>query len=316
MIARRVSANRRSPIRQSVCNDWAALQAALEDAHTRLKVESGENLWFRGVREARHALSPSLMRITEGLTTHEHDSIERNLFFEFQARAAELRARGLTDWEYLFFGRHYDVPTRVLDWTDTFGVALYFAVEGWSQRADLGQTVPKDRLPAVWIVNPYHLNERNFEERDITLPKYLGWFRGRYWDFGELLAEGFNWSWRRPVAIYPAQINDRVRAQRGWFTIHGDDRRPLDEQSPQFLSKIILTPACVENVRALLHLFGLHRFSIYTDLGNLALWISEANSDLAKIFRGAKRPHRQTVGAKPLLGKRPSKGHSSRARSR
>lgn len=249
------------------CHSWNAILAALETAVTALDATE-ETLWFRGCQDSTHKLTPSLMRDTEGLLVKDHDQVEEDLFFEFQARATELRNRGLTEWEYLFFGRHYGVPTRVLDWTDTFGVALYFALE------NRGSEISTDNgaQPAIWIVNPYKLNEQTWDLREIILPRYLGLDEDEeYWDFGELLAADGPWAWDGPVAIYP----ERVRAQRGWFTIHGNDRRALEAQLPRTVVKLILGPDCIASARGFLSLAGFNRFSIYPDLENLATWIRQ-----------------------------------------
>src|ERR1043165_6974020 len=228
---------RRPMVCEFLCRNWEDVRKNLKKATNRLDVQAGEHLWFRGMPDRTLSLSPSLMRMTENLKRDDHDGVEQNLFFEFQAKAAELRARGLSDWEYLFYGRHYGVPTRVLDWTDTFGVALYFAVE--NVIGNLAMTVVngsrnKPTFPTIWILNPYALNDWTWDVRDIILPKYLGLDPNtdEYRDFGEMLATEGDWYWDAPVAIYPAQIHDRVKAQRGWFTIHGQSRAPLEVQAP------------------------------------------------------------------------------------
>jgi len=290
--------SRRSPsARELECDSWSDLLKGLDLARSKLDLRDGEIMWFRGSQDRRYALTPSLMRLTEGLVRSDHDGIEQNLFFEFQARAAELRAQGLTDWEYLFYGRHYGVPTRLLDWTDTFGIALYFALETWASRlTEVGNPQQeKVRLPAIWVLAPYALNSWSWKYRDIILPKYLGLDgEQEYWDFGELLAASGNWAWDNPVAIYPAQINDRVRAQRGWFTIHGNDRSPLEVQAPRYLLKLVLQPKCISEALNFLELAGLHRFSIYPDLDNLAAWIRQGNLAWANTRR-AHRPHRSVA---------------------
>jgi hypothetical protein len=271
---------RKRNVREIQCESWEGLQDVLAKAAKALGKREGEGLWFRGCRECDHALAPTLMRVTDGLSRKDHDQAEQDLFFEFQARASELRQRGLNEWEYLFFGRHYGVPTRVLDWSDTFGVALYFALEEWDRDKDHGR-----RRPAIWAINPFALNEANWaEERDIILPRYLGMNDddGEYWDFGELLLGDGDWAWDGPVAIYPIQINERVRAQRGWFTIHGQDRRALDEQYPQFVVKIVLEAGCLEGANDFLQLAGFNRFSIYPDLDNLARWLREQTVEWTK----------------------------------
>jgi len=115
------------------------------------------------------------------------------------------------------------------------------------------------------------------------LPENLGIdHKDEHSDFGELLAMEGPWPWDKPVAIYPLQISDRVRAQRGWFTIHGNDPDPLEVQAPGDLFKLILGPECVEEALKFLELFGLNRFSMYTDLDSLALWIRQESLPLAK----------------------------------
>jgi hypothetical protein len=256
--------------KEIACENWTSLLVALEAAHELLGAED-ETLWFRGCSDRNYKLVPSLMRDTHGLSDKDHDQVEQDLFFEFQALATELRQRGLTEWEYLFFGRHYGVPTRVLDWTDTFGVALYFALEGCKNLSE--QSI---RQPGIWIINPYNLNSETFGDREIILPRYLGLDDADdYWDFGELLAADGPWAWNGPVAIYPIQINDRVRAQRGWFTIHGNDRRALEDQFPRSVLKLTLEPDCIPPALNFLQLAGFNRFSIYPDLENLAFWIRE-----------------------------------------
>jgi hypothetical protein len=148
--------------------------------------------------------------------------------------------------------------------------------------------------PAIWALNPYSLNEETLDVRDITLPRYLG-LRGNdkdYWDFGELLAAEGEWEWDGPVAIYPVQLGDRVRAQRGWFTIHGNSRKPLEEQYPQLLRKIILEKKCIEEL-PFLEWAGFNKYSIYPDLDNLAIWLKQKNSEFVNTH-SAKNASKRT----------------------
>jgi hypothetical protein len=161
----------------------------------------------------------------------------------------------------------------VLDWTDTFAVALYFAVE-------IRETEAKEKqegCPSLWVINPYELNEETWEIREILLPKDLGYDkkRDKYWDFGDLLVDPHEWGWDGPVAVYPIQINERVRAQRGWFTIHGSSRAPLEKQFPNLVSKMTLDEHCAAEAREFLDQAGHNVFSIYPDYDSLAKLIKE-----------------------------------------
>jgi hypothetical protein len=55
--------------------------------------------------------------------------------------------------------QHYNAPTRLLDWTDSALVALYFAISSYRQSDD--DTVKP--TPAVWALNPWQLNLKRFE---------------------------------------------------------------------------------------------------------------------------------------------------------
>lgn len=258
--------------------DWPALTELVSMAEQTLSPDSGEGLWFRGTTDQSFKLAPTLMRETNGIPRTKHDEIEQDLFFEFQAKSHELRSRNLTDWEYLFHGRHHGVPTRLIDWTETMGVAVYFALEAIQDAVFAGAKRPKTE-PAIWMLNPYALNEKTWAVRDIVLPRYLGLTDDEedYLDFGELLVATGKWAWNGPVAVYPVQLGDRVRAQRGWFTIHGNSRDPLEAQFPELLCKIVLEEKCIEDGLRFLEWAGFNKFSIYPDYDNLAIWLKQKN---------------------------------------
>jgi hypothetical protein len=263
-------------------NDWSSLISLKKKLEGALTSERDEILWFRGVTDSSFELTPTLMRYTDGLNENRHDAIERDLFFEFQAKSPDLKIRNLSDWDYLFYSRHHDVPTRLLDWTDTLGVAIYFALEEIIDAEVKGKKWP-ERPPAIWILNPYALNRRTWEIDEVVSPRYLGLRGNKEWDFGELLDEDNKyWEWDGPVAVYPIQLSERVRAQRGWFTIHGNNRWALEAQLPKFVSKIILKEQCIKDGLLFLECAGFNKFSIYPDYDSLAIWLTQKNMPTAK----------------------------------
>jgi FRG domain-containing protein len=98
--------------------------------------------------------------------------------------------------------RHYGAPTRLLDWTESLYVAVYFAVEK-----------EPDHDGAVWVIHPRGIrNACGIDEAWPSAPKDLDVF------------------WRRdaPSILYTVtnkQQTDRMSAQQTVFTV-----------SPQILS--------------------------------------------------------------------------------
>jgi len=194
----------------------------------------------------------------------ETQAVESDLFFEFQARARELHQQHLSDWDVLMYMRHHGVPTRLLDWTESLGIALFFALQG---------APASTRPPTLWLLNPYALNELSLEGRDLITPRNLGWDPDDeyYYDYGELLLEEDRFDWELPLALYPQQKSARMGAQRGWFTIHGSAPDPLDKLCPRLVRKVELSEDVAAAARDLLGLMGIDKYLLFQDLDGLAI---------------------------------------------
>lgn len=106
--------------------------------------------------------------------------------------------------------------------------------------------------------------------RDLVAPEYLP--QGDY-DFSDYLVDytddaGFDWD--EPVALYPLQRNARLHAQRGYFTIHGEDIRPLEEIAPSFVKRVPLPRDAWKDARRFLRDAGIDEYLMFPDLDGLA----------------------------------------------
>src|SRR5271166_2022212 len=135
---------------------------------------------------------------------------------EFATRAPALsrfEAIPAGDWDFYLLMQHYGAPTRLLDWTESPTIALYFALRDNRGYYD----------SAVWMLDPYKLNERVVKNEEVVSPGAIGVSRA---DLKRVLP----WlpgRWTRkaipdyPLAIFPTHIARRISSQKSCFTIHG-----------------------------------------------------------------------------------------------
>lgn len=241
----------------SVCDTLDQLIDAVVAARTDLAFRKQEECFYRGHSLDEWPLLPSLMRL---VPKTDRAKIESALFFEFQARARELHSPGISDWDILQFMRHHGVATRLLDWTETFAVALYFAID----------LAGAEATPCIWVLNPYSMNEQVDFTRDLVAPQNLGWDQQscEYWEYSELLLEGCM-DFNGPVGIYPMQKSPRLQAQRGYFTIQGDDHQPLEKIVPKHVRCIRFSHTVVSEAERFLQLAGIDDFLLFPDLDGL-----------------------------------------------
>jgi hypothetical protein len=240
--------------------------------HWRFRSDDVCKPWFRGQQRKHWELVPSIVRIGDSSRDTEDDIRE-----EFATRAPALsRFEPLptNDWDLYFLMQHYGAPTRLLDWTDSSSIALYFAVRDNPGHYD----------SAVWMLDPYSLNHRVIRKDEVISPSAQGvskrdakrvapWLRER-WSPAEIPDD--------PLAIFPTHIARRISSQRACFTVHGAKELGFSKfgKGPDpCLAKIILPGRWVRDIRLSLERIGIDDTTIFPDLEGLGRALTTSYRD-------------------------------------
>lgn len=220
----------------------------------------GENkvLWFRGHHSASWSVLPSLWR------QYGPDD-ERNFTNRFRARASS-RHQSLPNYDnsaiWLSLMQQYGLPTRLLDWTRSPLIGLYFALEAYIYKE------PSRIEDAVlWILDPHVLNElEGFGRFTPSIDAHIcePMLRPAFTD-REAPESG------KVLAAMSSEKDIRMFVQQGCFTIHSD-QTPLDRRacSDKYLSRICIPEKFVRQMAFEIDVCGFRRGDVFPDLGNLA----------------------------------------------
>ena len=232
------------------------------------------SLWYRGCGKSAYTLQPSLYRHRQKNKIAELSSLELQLITRFRQRSIPFHDRSLLDdWDTLFFMQHYGVPTRLLDWTENPLMALYFAVMSAPFTVKRGGELQFASDAAVWALDPIAWNRKSLQHQS---------YDGGVMAPGDEALKGYkpvpsySGMFNHPVALYGAHNSSRIVAQRGVFTIFGQNCEPMEAvfEKHRFpkgcLIKIILSKNELPAVRKSLLKHGITESVVFPDLDGLA----------------------------------------------
>ena len=219
--------------------------------------------WFRGIGNSDDfKLLPRLYRDTVDSGLKEEPKIRG----AFSSRALQYVTTSRREpWDWYFLMQHYDVPTRLLDWTESALIALYFAL--------YARKPAQCSFPAVWVLDPVELNDATIGVRDIVVPSESSLVK-------YLPKHGADVQAQLPVAVHPDYADPRMTAQHSKFTMHGSLPIPLEDM-PELqqlrnkgrLVRILIAAEddnAVESFKDSLALLGIRSSTVFPDLTGLA----------------------------------------------
>jgi hypothetical protein len=180
------------------------------------------------------------------------------------------------EWEWYYLMQHYSLPTRLLDWTESALIGLYFAVD----------RTAADKAPCVWMMDPASLNRAaHGPDEDVIIVPVDMESDIRYWlpsscgrgKTPHVFPDGSRFKANsKPLAILPKRYNPRIVAQRGTFTIHGCEETPIEavlatvgDPDPR-IAKITIDPSGVSKVKRDLRMLGLSKASLFPEPQSVA----------------------------------------------
>lgn len=208
---------------------------------------SHSGAWYRGLTKSEsYSLLPSLYRKLQ------KPNAEANLYKGY------IRTRMATDgnsWLNIIDMQHYGTPTRLLDWTECFGVALYFALNKYDPSCG--------EIPCIWILNPFSLSCRakgnnGKEIGDFHLHEDTDYYRC-------FVKKDKNWPYKYPMPFYAPAPNERIRSQHGFFTVHGTDARPLNMSCQRHVEKVEIPVVTHNDAKKFLTLAGISQETMFPD---------------------------------------------------
>ncbi len=228
-----------------------------------LQKKHGARLWYRGEKNAYLPLIPSIQR------SEKRMKAERFITNDFYVRSKQImdnppEKHNYSGWVSLM--QHHGLPTRLLDWSQSLLIAVFFATETHRESHETDA--------CVWILNPGLLNEREGFGNCIY-PNDADTAQ-------EMLLPAFKHLHHNPaledkiLACSSTENNLRMYSQYSNFTVHNSLRHLEDICDEDMLYKIIIPKDCKKYFIDSLRVFGITEGSVYPDLDHIAVDLKDS----------------------------------------
>ena len=229
---------------------------------------------YRGQSDSRWGISSGLSRYCSGSRNPNALAMAKQAFQIFDAeRHGYHHLNSNNAWDVLTLAQHFGLPTRLLDWSLSPTVALFFALDGVKyrrvkkkdlselERSEFSQEIPIDGEYAgladsdavVYMIPATHNSESAAWLRASELPKDI------FAEVPDANEMGF-------CFFSPDVTNDRIKCQSGVFTVGVNS---VDEFPNERAYKLIIERSAIAEMRSNLVTLNIGAKSVYGDLEGL-----------------------------------------------
>ncbi|KXO13291.1 hypothetical protein AKG98_3512 [Moritella sp. JT01] len=233
------------------------------------KINLNQTLWFRGVSNVSYKPLPGVVWQN---AMNSEGAMEHDFLVAFKSYTDR---HDLNSWEIYAMMQHHGLPTRLLDWSDSALVALYFALTSEPQQ---------NNNRGIWVLKPSALNKLSTGKGELYCPAVIKASEfevteGKVISFNKYLPPnltlndgGLQYP-QFPLAINASKHIKRIASQRGCFTVHGSDPRSIDqflrEDECYFIEIVLPLSEARLQMISTLDSMGIDEEFIYQDLDSL-----------------------------------------------